>query len=86
MLESEAIILLEKIMLSKTSDKSPGTDEIPNVLVKKLNIEQKKILLNFYNYIWKSNSLPKQWMQPIFIPLLKPGKKASNITSFRFIA
>ena len=62
-------------VLSKTPDTSPGPDEIPYVLLRKLNIEQKKILFNFYNYIWKSSSVPKQWKQAILIPLLKPGEK-----------
>ena len=72
--------------LKSTGDTSPGPDQIPYVLLRKTNVEQRKVLLDFYNQVWSSHYVPKQWKQAILIPLIKPEKPANKVTSYRPIA
>ena len=72
--------------LKSTGDTSPGPDQIPYVLLRKINVEQRKVLLDFYNQVWSSDYVPKQWKHAILIPLIKPGKPANKMTSYMPIA
>ena len=36
------------------SDPSPGPDQIPYILLKKMSSDQRKSLLEYYNYIFKN--------------------------------
>ena len=51
-----------------------------------MNVEQRKVLLDLYNQVWSSEYVPKQLKQAILIPLIKLGKPANKITSYRPIA
>ena len=45
--------------LKSTGDTSPGPDQIPYVLLRMMNVEQRKVLLDFYNQVWSSDYVPK---------------------------
>ena len=51
-----------------------------------MNVEQRKVLRDFYNQVWSSDYVSKQWKQAILIPLITPGKPANRITSYRPIS
>ncbi|GFQ84096.1 reverse transcriptase domain-containing protein [Trichonephila clavata] len=38
----------------------------------------KRYLLNIFNTLWRSGKLPKIWKNSVIIPILKPGKAATN--------
>ena len=76
---------LEKSLISSTS-KAPGPDNIPYSFLKKLTIPQLKIILNFFNFLYLNNGFPMQWREALVVPILKPGKLASDVSSYRPIA
>ena len=41
--------------LKSTGDTSPGPDQIPYVLWRKMNVEQRKVLLDYYNQVVTSD-------------------------------
>jgi hypothetical protein len=64
------------------SNKSPGTDQIPVVLinaqVRRIRSEINKLI----NYIWNNEELPQQWKEVNHEPLYRKGDKqdCSNYT------
>lgn len=74
-----------KKALYSSSSKSAGPDSIPFDLLKEMSDTQKEQLLNYYNFIWNTG-FPHQWRNTIIIPILKPGKCATDPTSYRPIA
>ena len=67
------------------SNKAPGPDKIFPEFIKHLGTKAKAVLLNFYNYVWKT-SVPAGWKKAVIIPVLKPGKSANDITNYRPIS
>ena len=46
-----------------------------------------KILITIYNKLWSSrDNLPDEWKKAIIVPILKTGKPANLIRSYRPIA
>ena len=73
--------------INSTQDcKSPGEDQIQNIMVKKLHIDTKNYILELYNKIWTQETIPKEWNNSIIIPILKPGKPSNLPSSYRPIA
>ena len=44
------------------------------------------LLLSIFNQIWSTTIIPGQWKLEIIIPILKPGKDASQPDSYRPIS
>ncbi|XP_016326356.1 uncharacterized protein LOC107676347 [Sinocyclocheilus anshuiensis] len=43
-------------------------------------------ILDLFNTVWEEGNLPKEWKHAVVIPILKPGKEASDPGSYRPIA
>jgi len=65
---------------------SPGKDEIANSMLKNMNNECKKTLLQIFNKLWTDGSFPTSWRQAIIIPIIKKGKDPCLPESYRPIA
>ncbi|GBL90828.1 putative RNA-directed DNA polymerase from transposon X-element [Araneus ventricosus] len=65
---------------------APGPDNIGYILIKHLTIESQTNILRLYNRIWQEQTFPTLWHQAIIIPILKPGKDATNPLNYRPIA
>lgn len=63
-----------------------GSDNIRIELIKHLNTQFLKILLQFYKIVWKTSQLPENWKIAHIIPLLKPGKNRLETDSYRQIS
>lgn len=74
------------IALKSRKDTTPGLDNIPYILVKKLHPNAVKILLAIYNKLWNSLIIPPSWKTQCVIPILKPNKVANDPTSYRPIS
>ncbi len=75
-----------KAAIKSMAPRAPGPDMIHIDMIKNLpNTESDKIL-EFYNLIWTKNVLPNAWKTAHVIPLLKPGKKSSEVNSYRPIS
>ena len=63
-----------------------GSDNIPPSFLKALGPSAKSELLNIFNASFKRGKVPQIWRDAIIIPLLKLGKPASDLASFRPIS
>ncbi|GBM99468.1 putative RNA-directed DNA polymerase from transposon X-element, partial [Araneus ventricosus] len=72
--------------LSTVHNSAPGPDNIGYILIKHLTIESQTNILRLYNRIWQEQTFPTLWHQAIIIPVLKPGKDATNPLNYRPIA
>jgi len=65
---------------------APGADEIPPSFLKELGPKALSELLFICNCSFQGADIPQQWRHGIIIPLLKAGKPACDIDSFRPIS
>ena len=77
---------LEMAMRKLKSRKSPGPDGIHNEMLTHLGNEGKQVILNLINMTWTTGELPKSWKVATVKPLLKKGKPAEEISSYRPIS
>ena len=66
--------------------KSPGEDQIQNIMIKKLHNNAKIYILDLFNKIWIQETIPEEWNNSIIIPILKQGKPNNLPSSYRPIA
>ncbi|RNE95640.1 Tcoingi protein, partial [Trypanosoma conorhini] len=62
---------------------APGEDNIYCEELKEMGRVGHAMLLRLFNRSLRSGKVPKQWRRGIIIPLLKPNKPASDLSSFR---
>lgn len=67
------------------SNKGPGPDGIPPVMVKTLAEELAKPLFLLFNHSLTSGKFPEEWKRSFLVPIFKTGKK-SDIKNYRGIA
>ncbi|XP_059051095.1 uncharacterized protein LOC131845944 [Achroia grisella] len=72
--------------LDHLRDSSPGIDGIPYSFIHRISISAKKKLLEILNAVFVSGNVPESWKTQIVVPILKPGKDASDASSYRPIA
>ena len=75
-----------KSSLNRAHDTAEGPDKIHYQLLKHLPAESKTLLLDIFNYIWRSGNFPECWSEAIVIPIPKPGKDHSDPNNYRPIS
>ena len=65
---------------------APGCDDIPPAFLKELGPKGLKELLEICNLSFENADVPQVWRHGVIIPLLKRGKPASEVESFRPIS
>jgi len=79
--------LLKNYKLTEKSNLQPGPDNIFPEFIHNLGPKATKILITIYKKLWNSkDNLPDEWKKAIIVPILKPGKPANLISSYRPIA
>ena len=73
-------------VLGKVRGSSAGPDGIRYEMLQNLSPLNKIELLKFFNKIWTSQIIPKDWSNAITIPILKPTKDSNLPSSYRPIA
>ena len=68
------------------ANKAPGPDRIRNELLMHLGPAARKVLLNLINLTWSLGKTPKVWRRATIVPVLKPGKPAGLMDSYRPIS
>ena len=63
-----------------------GNDDIPPTFLKNLGDNAMKELLDICNHSFKTAEIPAVWRHAIIIPILKKGKPASKMDSYRPIS
>lgn len=72
--------------LQAAKGKSEGPDEIGYPILKRLPPTAKHILLECYNQIWSSGTIPSVWRSSVVVPIPKNNKKNSTVADFRPIS
>ncbi|GBO04752.1 hypothetical protein AVEN_103998-1, partial [Araneus ventricosus] len=75
-----------KRAISKTKNSTPGADNIPSIWFKKLDDASLLKILGMLQQQLDSSVLPKAWKHMIIIPIPKPNKDKTKLTSYRPIA
>ena len=75
-----------RLSLNRAHDTAEGPDKIHYQLLKHLPPESLSLLLDIYNYIWRTGDFPQCWSEAIVIPIPKPGKDHSDPNSYRPIS
>ncbi|KAG0437695.1 hypothetical protein HPB47_017325 [Ixodes persulcatus] len=65
---------------------APCPDRISITALRKLQAVGMPDLLNWFNDVWETGLLPKDWKLSTLIPIPKPGKSLTNISTLRRIS
>ena len=77
---------LNKALKKLKPRKSPGPDGLHNEMLKNLGPRAKQVLLQYINMTWQQGLLPNTWKTAIVKPILKKGKPAEELSSYRPIS
>lgn len=72
--------------LNSRKDTTPGLDDFPYLVIKKLDVSGQKHLLNLFNILWQNNIIPQTWKTQCVVPILKPDKSPHDANSYRPIS
>ena len=73
-------------VINRKKNSSPGEDAIQYPMFKHLPHNALEILLDFYNKIWTSGEIPKDFKHAVITPIYKTDKPVSDPSSYRPIA
>ncbi len=76
---------LKKAVLN-AKQTTPGKDMVCYKMVANMTDETLEIVLKNFNKTWEIGQLPSVWKHAIIVPILKPGKNPSDLSSYRPIA
>lgn len=77
---------LTNIIRSRANKRSVGTDNIPNIVLKKMSAKAKLIISMLFNHMFNIEYFPKDWKCAITIPIPKKDKAPNTAISYRPIA
>ena len=63
-----------------------GPDEIAPLFLRNLGEASREFVLACFNQSWREGVCPQSWRDACIVPLLKPGKSAGELASYRPIA
>ena len=75
-----------RLSLDRAHDTAEGPDKIHYQLLKHLPPDSLSLLLDIYNYIWRTGDFPQCWSEARVIPIPKPGKDHSDPNRYRPIS
>lgn len=74
------------VCLKSLKNTSPGLDSIRNSIIKLIPFNGLSFLLNLFNNFYEHSFVPECWRDFEIIPILKPGKRNDEASSYRPIA
>ena len=77
---------LEAAIKAMKAKGAAGGDQVPPTFLKNLGAKGKQFLLDLFNESFKTATIPQAWKSGIIIPILKAGKPASKLESYRPIS
>ncbi|GFW54581.1 probable RNA-directed DNA polymerase from transposon X-element [Trichonephila clavipes] len=76
---------LQKALI-QAHNTSPGPDGVTYAMLRHLHPNSQANTLFLFNRVWKEHCFPSSWKEVIVIPILKPGKVATDPLSYHPIA
>ena len=77
---------LEGALRKSKKGKAPGRDGVTQEMLSHMGPKAKNALLRLYNRSWQRGTTPPTWRTAVVVPILKRGKKASDLASYRPIS
>lgn len=77
---------LTDVLLAVKRSSHPGPDRIPYSALTSLPHRCKLQLLDLYNSVWTTAVIPSVWNLADIVPIWKPGKPTTELTSYRPIS
>lgn len=74
---------LQSAIHSTRTRSSPGPDKVTYQALRNLGVGGMSVLLSVFNSSWREGAVPRSWKHALVVPLLKPGKHPSDLSSFR---
>lgn len=65
---------------------APGADGVTNAALRNLDKNSRPALLELLNKAWRDADLPESWRSAVVVPIRKPNKPATELSSYRPIA
>ncbi|GFS68820.1 putative RNA-directed DNA polymerase from transposon BS [Trichonephila clavipes] len=72
--------------IKSAKNTTPDADQIPAKFLKLLNHNERTIILNFFQQIFDKAIVPKEWKHDIILPISKPCKDKTKISSIALIS
>ena len=69
-----------------SANKAPGRDPISYHMIRRFTEPMKKVLLEFFQFCWESETVPEAWKEALVVGIPKVGKPRHLPTSYRPIA
>ena len=76
----------KKVLAQLNTKHAPEPNKVSNHMLKHLDPQAKKKLLQLFNASWKTSNTPKIWKKAIMIPILEKGKCKAKAESCRPIS
>ena len=74
---------LDAVLGALSTRRAPGPDGLYNEMLMNLDVRNKGCLLRLLNACWGKAAIPSSWLQGRIIPIPKPGKDTSKLSSYR---
>ena len=85
--ERRPSVVSHRLHDSRTGRRTPEVEDgVTQEMLSHMGPKAKNALLRLYNRSWQSGTTPPTWRTAVVIPILKKGKKASDLASYRPIS
>lgn len=74
---------LRIVLNTRKRRSAPGADGLTHQVLRNVDAAQLPSLLEAFNGVWRSGIIPADWKEAIVVPILKRGKAATSVSSYR---
>nr|XP_050023956.1 uncharacterized protein LOC126518151 [Dermacentor andersoni] len=74
---------LRIVLTTRKRRSAPGADGLTHQVLRNIDAAQLPSLLEAFNGVWRSGIIPADWKEAIVVPILKRGKAAKSVSSYR---
>lgn len=74
---------LTVVLNSRRKRSAPGADGITYQALRNIDHSMMPRLLDAYNVVWRTGQLPPGWKEALVVPIQKPRKPATELSSYR---
>lgn len=74
---------LTAVLNNRTKRSAPGVDGLTYQVLRNIDPSTRPRLLEAYNEVWRTSQVPPGWKEALVVPILKPRKPATELSSYR---